>query len=123
MISPEIDWWIKNTTQVHKPVYNIKQYAISQVIAGVNTITFPVNQDENIKLVLIPSFTISTNTSTAETITNLANNVPIFSAWLFQNLQTVDNFNYLVEAENFVFTTTLTSTIVTMAYITISART
>jgi hypothetical protein len=123
MISPEVDWWIKNTTQVKHPVYHKKRYAISQVIGGVNTITFPVNQNENIKLVLCPSFTISTNTSTIETIVDKSQNITVFSAWLFQNVNTVDNFNYLVESENITFTTVLTTTIVTMAYITISSNT
>jgi hypothetical protein len=104
-------------------VYNKKQYAISAVIAGVNTITFPINQDNNIQLILIPSFTISTNTSLAETMTDLSNNEPVFSAWLFQNVQTVDNFNYLVEAENFKFSLANINTIVSMAYITISRDT
>lgn len=123
MITPEIDWWIKNVTEVKHPVYNRVEYAVSQVISGVNTITFPVNQDNNVKLVLIPSFTISTNTSTKETITDVTKNIPVFSAWLFQNVQTVSPWNYLVESMNFTFTTVLTSTVVSMAYITISSNT
>ena len=59
MVTPEIDWWIKNTTQVKNPVYNRKRYAQSVPTVFGDTVQTPINQDENIKLVLITDILVS----------------------------------------------------------------
>lgn len=56
MVTPEIDWWIKNCTQVKNPVYNKKQFAQSD---GFGNVVTDINQDENIVLVLITDALIS----------------------------------------------------------------
>lgn len=64
MVSPEIDYWIKNVCQVRKPVYNRKRYAtnwtvVKSALVITNTITFRVNQDDNIKIVLCTDYTVT----------------------------------------------------------------
>lgn len=124
MISPEIDWWIKNTTEVKNPVYNKKRYAISGLSTiGFNTIKTYINQDENVKLVLCTDFIISNNTSSVETITNLTTGEIVFSGWLFQDIKSISNFNYLIDGERINFQINDLNAIVSMGYITISSRT
>ena len=75
MVSPEIDYWIKNNTQVKNPVYSRKRYATNWVyifsakgssITTSSTLTFPVNQAQNVKLVLCTDYTFSMKQGVAD---------------------------------------------------------
>ena len=120
MVSPEIDWWIKNVTQVKKPVYNIKRYITN---AGNNFIT-KVNQDNNIKLILITDLLLSSsNGGITCNLTDRSTNKKIIETRMLKDSPVyVSNFYYLVQSENINITLTGFTTC-TLGYITISAET
>jgi hypothetical protein len=128
MVTPEIDWWIKNVCQVKNPVYNRKRYIGST--GKTASLKTPMNQDDNIVLVLCTDYVISSFGVTAgqqvsitdETETN--DNTII--AYYPSVVNTICNSNlyYLVSGERINFGINFTTGDVdfTVGYITISAK-
>lgn len=121
MVTPEIDWWIKNVTQVKEPVYNKKIYL--QLVAG--KITFKVNQNKNIRVVIFTDLVIKPDNAGC-TVADDANGMTLFVLPGFGMSSTpivIPNIYYIVESENISLTVSGAATFASAGIITVSAKT
>lgn len=129
MVSPELDWWIKNVCQVNKPVYNRKRYAIS--VGKSTSLTIAPNQDENILLILCTDYLISSFGVTAGQLVTVTDNTKTNENTIITYYPSVvnnvynPNLNYLIESERLNFGISFASgdVALTIGYITISKDT
>lgn len=119
MVTPDIDWWIKNVTQVKNPVYSRKRYAIS---SG-NTVKTKVNQNNNIVLILLTDILLSASATGTGNVLDNSTNVKVFETRIIKDTPLyISNFYYLIQSEDINFSIN-TFTTANIGYITISSKT
>jgi hypothetical protein len=132
MITPEVDTYIKYICQkergVNSVVYNRKQYlrSVSDPIGNNSTVASVINQNENVVCVLITdiSMIVPSNLGNFYLVDNFANDD---YRWILTFAGNVNNqnmyyrdINYIALGENFSFSTTDSTAIFTVGFITVS---
>lgn len=131
MISPELDEYIKKVTQVQHPKY-FRKYRANSVLSGAGdqVCTFPVNQNENVQLILITDIIINCG-ATIQTFANVTeasyaeNGGVLFEALISPfTSQYYNNIYHLVESDNFTMSVLgISKCRMSVGYIKISAET